>query len=123
MIQNKRMLKNMFPNQPLEYLLDYLWIVEKKSGICIFQKCYYPTANYTKLSPDIISGFFTAFSIFIDEAFSDDLKQVEFKGKAGFLTNTGLVIFFPSCPHHCLETPTDMVPYFGLLDSSNEKIP
>ncbi len=59
-------------------LVDGIWILKNKSGICLFEEIY---TDFKKegISKDLISGFLSAIVSFTDECFKDELKYIKFK--------------------------------------------
>ncbi|MFX0018365.1 MAG: hypothetical protein ACFFAK_04195 [Promethearchaeota archaeon] len=71
---------------------ENLWIIEKKSGICIFNKNF----KYLKkkhLSIDLICGFLSAISMLALEAFSEDIKYIKLSNSKLYFKYTTNFLF------------------------------
>ncbi|MHA1283512.1 MAG: hypothetical protein ACTSQP_13500 [Promethearchaeota archaeon] len=60
-----------------DFLIESIYILEKESGICLFEQNY---EDFTKegISADLISSFLSALLSFADEAFADKIQHVQF---------------------------------------------
>ena len=56
--------------------LENLWIIERKSGICIFNKNF-TSLEKKHLSTDLICGFLSAISMLASEAFAENIKYIK----------------------------------------------
>jgi hypothetical protein len=56
--------------------LENLWIIERKSGICIFNKNF-KCLGKKHLSTDLICGFLSAISMLASEAFTENIKYIK----------------------------------------------
>ena len=59
-----------------EFLIESLWILERKSGLCLFKEIYNEIIDQT-ISNDLICGFFSAVSDITNEAFRTDLQYIK----------------------------------------------
>ncbi|MFX1383458.1 MAG: hypothetical protein ACFFBP_13535 [Promethearchaeota archaeon] len=80
-------------NQQDKYILDYLWILERRSGNCVFQHDFNPDTEEIKYPLDIISSFFTAFSSLVDTIYSDKIKKIHFQGFRFYFKATKKFVF------------------------------
>ncbi|MFO8019825.1 MAG: hypothetical protein R6U96_14470 [Promethearchaeia archaeon] len=63
-----------------DLLIESLWILSSKSGICIYEENY---EDITKdgINVDLISSFISALLTFADEAFTDEIKHIKFANR------------------------------------------
>jgi len=69
----------MFQKLSKEFLVNHLWILERKSGDCLFEHEFKSVTSHSQFPPDLISNFFMAFSRFIDEIYFDKIKKIKFQ--------------------------------------------
>jgi len=64
----------------IEVLIESLYILEKDSGICLFEENY---VDITKdgISTDLISSFLSAILSFADETFADEIQHIQFSNR------------------------------------------
>lgn len=67
--------------------LENLWIIEKKSGICIFNKNYIYLKKKHQ-STDLICGFLSAISMLASEAFAEDIKYIKLSNSKLYFKHT-----------------------------------
>ncbi len=72
-----------------ETLIESLWILEKESGICIFEE-YYVDFTREGIETDLIASFLSALLSFADEAFEDAIEHIKF-------SNRKIVFEFSEC--------------------------
>ncbi len=71
---------------------ENLWIIERKSGICIFNK----NSKFLKkkhLSIDLICGFLSAISMLALEAFAEDIKYIKLSNSKLYFKHTTNFLF------------------------------
>lgn len=66
--------KKYIPMIKRDFMVNQIWIIEKQSGICIFNKKF--SENSPDLNPDIVSGLFTAMNVILSQSFSGDLQEI-----------------------------------------------
>ncbi len=81
-------------SQGTEPLIENLWIIEKNSGILLFEQNY---KDFTKegISVDLVTSFLSAILNFIDEAFTDEIQFIQFSSRK---------ILFEFTPHVLVVT-------------------
>lgn len=81
-------------NNQKSSFLQNLWIIEKGSGICIFEKNF-EKHKKIKFSNNLICGFFSAISMLALEVFAERISHIKFSNcKLTFKhTNNFLFIF------------------------------
>jgi hypothetical protein len=72
--------------------IESLWILERTSGICIFEENY---VNFTKvgISSQIVASFLSALLKFAGEAFSDNVEFIKFSKRKMFFQFTKFFLF------------------------------
>ena len=71
---------------------ENLWIIERKSGICIFNKDFKCLKNKHH-SIDLICGFLSAISMLASEAFADDIKYIKLSNSKLYFKYTTNFLF------------------------------
>ncbi len=74
-------------------LIESIWILDKKSGICLFEENLHGVENKTNFSADLASAFISAIATFVDETFSDGIQNIEFKKRKLFFRFTSKLLF------------------------------
>ena len=74
-------------------LIESVWILDKKSGICIFEENLSEDDINTNISADLASAFLSAISIFVDETFSDGIQSIEFQKRMLFFRFTEKLLY------------------------------
>lgn len=66
--------------QGIEFLIQGLFILEKESGICVFEQNY---VDITKdgMPTDLISSFLSAILSFAGETFTDEIQHIQFSNR------------------------------------------
>jgi hypothetical protein len=72
--------------------IESLWILEKKSGICIFEDNYVDFTN-VGISSELIAGFLSALLTFAGKAFSDNVEFIKFSKRKMFFEFTKFFLF------------------------------
>lgn len=73
------------------YIIEGLWILERSSGLCIFERMYENIIN-SEVSRDLICGFFSAISNISRLSFSDDIQYIKlYKKKIVFESSNDLI--------------------------------
>jgi len=80
------------PTVPSCSLLENLWVLEKQSGICLFEKSFVENQS-EKISVDLASAFLTAISSFVDETFSDGIQSIDFQKRKIHFRFRGRLLF------------------------------
>lgn len=75
-----------------EFLLENLWILDKESGICIYEQDFRIDSN-SEYSVDLVSAFINAMAMFADETFSEGIERIEFKQKKIYFRFSGKLLF------------------------------
>lgn len=73
--------------------IESVWILDKKSGICLFEENLHEDKNKTNFSADLASAFISAIATFVDETFSDGIQNIEFKKRKLFFRFTSKLLF------------------------------
>jgi len=71
---------------------ENLWIIERKSGICIFSKDF-KCLTKKHLSIDLICGFLSAISMLASEAFAEDIKYIKLSNSILYFKHTTNFLF------------------------------
>jgi hypothetical protein len=76
------LLRRMTMDDP-EYTIESLWILERRSGICIFEENY---IDFTKegISSDMVGAFLAALLSFARETFTDEIQNIQFSNRKVF---------------------------------------
>ena len=61
-------------------LIESLWVLESRSGICVFEENYVDFTN-EGISTDLIGSFLSALLTFADETFTDEIQHVQFSNR------------------------------------------
>ena len=61
-------------------LIESLWVLESRSGICVFEENYVDFTN-EGMSTDLIGSFLSALLTFADETFTDEIQHVQFSNR------------------------------------------
>jgi hypothetical protein len=62
------------------FLIESVWILEKNSGICLFEENYIDFMN-EGMTIDLIGSFLSALLTFADETFADEIQHVQFSNR------------------------------------------
>lgn len=73
-------------------VIDCLWILDKDSGLCIFEREYKSTKELAICS-NLISGFLNAISTFIDETFSEGIEVMNLSNRKIYFNYTEELMF------------------------------
>ncbi len=75
-----------------EPVIENLWIIEKNSGVLLFEENY---KDFTKeeISVDLVTSFLSAILNFIDEAFTDEIQFIQFSSRKILFQFTEYVLF------------------------------
>lgn len=71
---------------------ENLWIIERNSGICIFNKNI-KCLKKKHLSIDLICGFLSAISMLASEAFAEDIKYIKLSNSKLYFKYTTNFLF------------------------------
>ncbi|MFX1495303.1 MAG: hypothetical protein ACFFBZ_13545 [Promethearchaeota archaeon] len=71
---------------------DNLWIIERKSGICIFNKNFKYIKN-KQLSVDLICGFLSGIAMLVSEAFAEDIRYIKLSNSKLYFKYTTNFLF------------------------------
>ena len=71
---------------------ENLWIIERKSGICIFNQNF-KCLKKKHLSIDLICGFLSAISMLASEAFAEDIKYIKLSNSKLYFKRTMNFLF------------------------------
>lgn len=74
---------------------ENLWIIERNSGICIFNKNI-KCLKKKHLSIDLICGFLSAISMLASEAFAEDIKYIKLSNSKLYFKYTTNFLFILS---------------------------
>ena len=74
-------------------LIESIWILDKKSGICLFEENLSISESNVDISADLASAFISAISTFVDETFSDGIQNIEFQKRKLFFRFTDKLLF------------------------------
>ncbi|MEJ2252216.1 MAG: hypothetical protein P8Y97_21455 [Candidatus Lokiarchaeota archaeon] len=74
------------------YLIEAIWIIERKSGICIFDKSY-KEQEKSGITGDLICGFFSAFVDISEEFFNQQVEFIKLHDSRLYFTFLKNVIF------------------------------
>lgn len=73
--------------------MDSLWILTKRSGLLIFEKEFNKNVFDSKVSADLISGFFSAIDKFFYTVFSEGIQKIQFYERTLYFKSTKELIF------------------------------
>jgi len=73
-------------------LIESIWILEKQSGICIFEENYNAIKNQ-KVSIDLICGFLSAISLLAVETFDELINCIELSKRKVYFKSTSNFVF------------------------------
>ena len=75
-----------------EFFIDSLWILERSSGLCIFEENY---VDFTKngITSDLIASFLSALLSFAGETFTDEIQYIKFSNRKIFFHFSDYVLF------------------------------
>lgn len=73
-------------------LIESVWVLEKNSGICIFEQNYGMIKN-EKISIDLICGFLSAISLLAVEVFDESINYIELSKRKIYFKNTTNFVF------------------------------
>jgi len=62
------------------FFIESLWVLESRSGICVFEENYVDFTN-EGISTDLIASFLSALLTFADETFADEIQHVQFSNR------------------------------------------
>lgn len=71
---------------------DNLWIIERKSGICLFHKNFKYLKNKS-LPVDLICGFLSAIAMLASEAFAEDIRYIKLSNSKLYFQYTTKFLF------------------------------
>ncbi|MFX0072261.1 MAG: hypothetical protein ACFFAO_14335 [Candidatus Hermodarchaeota archaeon] len=79
-----------------EYIIESLWILERRSGICIFEENY---LDFTKegISTDMVGAFLAALLSFARETFTDEIQNIQFSNRKVFFKFSKHLLFVTIC--------------------------
>ena len=86
---------SMKSSKPEHELIESLWVLERNSGICLFEENFEKDAT-NGISIDLICGFLSAISVIAVEAFEEDIKYIELSRRKLFFKNTANFVFITS---------------------------
>ncbi len=95
-------------------LIESLWILEKASGICIFEE-YYVDFTRDGIETDLIASFLSALLSFADEAFEDAIQHIK-------LSNRKIVFEFSECVLFVVSISDDAPATDGQIKKAIEQI-
>lgn len=82
-------------SKPQNILIESFWVLERTSGICLFEENLEKDAT-NGISIDLICGFLSAISVIAVEAFEEDIKYIELSRRKLFFKNTDNFVFITS---------------------------
>ncbi|MHA1147683.1 MAG: hypothetical protein ACTSR8_05515 [Promethearchaeota archaeon] len=74
-------------------LIESIWILDKNSGICLFEENLSQDQIGSDISADLASAFLSAISTFVDETFSDGIQNIEFQKRKLYFRFTNELLF------------------------------
>jgi hypothetical protein len=74
------------------YLIEAIWIIERSSGICIYEQTYEEIES-TDISTDLISGLFSAFVDITKQFFKQCVDYIKLRNSRVYFTITSELIF------------------------------
>jgi len=74
------------------YLIEAIWIIDRGSGVCLFDK-YYKDQGDSGISSDLICGFFSAFVDISEEFFAEQVDYIKFRDSRLYFTYVENIIF------------------------------
>ncbi|MFX0025837.1 MAG: hypothetical protein ACFE8M_05430 [Candidatus Hermodarchaeota archaeon] len=83
---------------------ENLWIIERKSGICLFHKSFRYLKNKS-LSVDLICGFLSAIAMLASEAFAEDIRYIKLSNSKLYFQYTANFLFILSVQNETLLNP------------------
>lgn len=74
------------------FFIDSLWILEKSSGLCVFEENY---VDFTKngVSSDLVASFLSALLTFAGETFSEEIQYVKFSNRKIYFHVSDYVLY------------------------------
>jgi hypothetical protein len=67
-------------NTEESFLIESLWVLDKDSGVCLFEENYIDFMN-EGMSIDLIGSFLSALLTFAGETFADEIQHVQFSNR------------------------------------------
>ena len=74
------------------YLIEAIWVIDRGSGVCLFDK-YYKDQGDSGISSDLICGFFSAFVDISEEFFAEQVDYIKFRTSRLYFSFIHNVIF------------------------------